>query len=839
MSVIQKEKKFKPYVKYLIGHLLDLEYDVGWSILSLLSLLAENPTGCLSDSFVQEEAHLPDTSFSISTLQSQDNSVDWKTILREGYERFELPCDESEDEWTEEEDQTVSRLSDSESFDLVTVVSKYQDDALLSASNAQQVTISQMLSLVDNSETPMSVRFDGSDKQFFSKLMRRKAQSVEWLKSHRQHAWWNNGNLREMPLSTMEDANLAIIWEKFTRFEEKLNIVSDHKLLREFLWFSLVSSPNAVICRPYYSISSVRPDTLNKFLSTGLDTLRLYREMISFRSQLCNVLCAHTLRVYACALAKILPPLAESFVHTERLLRSDHKVTLLELWMDNEAEFMNVRYIYYNVHARVTTAWNQTPHYMQAHNLIQVLLHEIQEASNSSRISMITSLLVRCLSVYFESVDVLLSEGRLYDPCNEFFLISTMDNEIVHRPQLSSSVESNEFLTSFYEETASCANDFILVDKLNKLIELESCIENKGTMYAEFVQILNKKFRASDSQDQDNEQNTRFQLDTHYAVDTTLRSTILHLVRTRKHIVSCFIKRQLLQSYNLFLHFTVLCRVLLIDTEYPYLTVYKYILHSMESELGWRNEFHLTHLLEECLDSEFPHFSSHFSISLEDREVTSPHTLEFIDLITINFKIELPVDLVLTSDCMIKYNMIFRFILKIKWALSLVQNLHFKDISTRSTPVKQKLYLLHHSLLHVLCTLQSHHMCLLLQIFSVDLHKEMLSVSSVESLIQAHERHLTTALFHCLLLPKQSPLQQGLIKILCLSEILKLLWSSESQCTLNSLNQLELKYMKAVWNFTELLQRSIPSSSHQVYNSIFDLWSSMLISSPAHNVPED
>uniref|UniRef100_A0A8D8YNX2 Uncharacterized protein n=1 Tax=Cacopsylla melanoneura TaxID=428564 RepID=A0A8D8YNX2_9HEMI len=78
-----------------------------------------------------------------------------------------------------------------------------------------------------------------------------------------------------------------------------------------------------------------------------------------------------------------------------------------------------------------------------------------------------------------------------------------------------------------------------------------------------------------------------------------------------------------------------------------------------------------------------------------------------------------------------------------------------------------------------------------------------------------------------------------LFKILCLSEILKLLWSSESQCTLNSLNQLELKYMKAVWNFTELLQRSIPSSSHQVYNSIFDLWSSMLISSPAHNVPED
>ncbi|KAL1465249.1 hypothetical protein WDU94_004833 [Cyamophila willieti] len=235
------------------------QYDVGWSILSLLSLLAENPTGCLSDSFVLEEAHLPDTSFSISTLQSQDDSIDWYSYLREGDERFQLPCDESEEEWTDEEDQTVSRLSDSESCDVVTVVSKYQDDATLLSVSTQQVTISQMPSLVANNEPPLSVRFDGSDKQFFSKLMKRKAQSLEWLKSHRQHAWWNNINLREMPVSTMRDANLAILWEKFTRFEEKLNIVSEHKLLREFLWFAFVFSPNAVICRPYYSLSSVRP----------------------------------------------------------------------------------------------------------------------------------------------------------------------------------------------------------------------------------------------------------------------------------------------------------------------------------------------------------------------------------------------------------------------------------------------------------------------------------------------------------------------------------------------------------------------------------------------------
>ncbi|XP_017298761.1 uncharacterized protein LOC103507333 [Diaphorina citri] len=98
---------------------------------------------------------------------------------------------------------------------------------------------------------------------------------------------------------------------------------------------------------------------------------------------------------------------------------------------------------------------------------------------------------------------------------------------------------------------------------------------------------------------------------------------------------------------------------------------------------------------------------------------------------------------------MAKYNTIFRFILKMKWALSSVQSLHFQDIATGSTPVQQKLYLLRHCLLHIICTLQSHHMCLLLQIFSVDLQKDLLSVSSVDSLVQGKTNHpfLTRHLF--------------------------------------------------------------------------------------------
>lgn len=631
-------------------------------------------------------------------------------------------------------------------------------------------------------------------------------------------------------------------WEKISRFEEKLNILSELKLLREFVWCLFVYSSSAIIFRPYYSLSSVRPDTLQKFLSVSLQTLNFYREMTSFRSLVTNTTCSHMLRVYSCALAQVLRPLEEKFVHIERIVRGGEcKMTLLDLSIDVEAEFSDVRYIYTNIHSNIIKAWYETPHYMQAHNVLQVMFHQVQEASTSTRMSISTSLLVQCLGVSLEMVDILLSESRLNDPSNEFFLVSTMDNEIRTRIPQKSSFPFNEYLQSYYEETESCGNAFALADKLNKLVALESSIQNKGNLYAEFVRVLKKKFSTTGTKQEDNHSGyISFKLDTHADVDTTISLVLLNLIRARKTTVTCFIKQQLLDNYNLVYHFQVLYQVLLIETEYPYLTVYKYILQSIESDLDWRNEFHISQMLEECVDSEFPQFSSLFSITIADVNTKSlPHVLDFIDLITVNFKVGLPVNLILTSYCMTQYNTIFRFILKIKWALSLVQGLQFQDVATRNTTVKQKLYLLRHSLLHLICTLQSHHMCLLLQIFSVDLQKDMLRVSSVDTLVEVHERYLRTALFHCLLLPKQSSLQQGLIKVLCLSDSLKLLWTSVSECTTKKLEVFQQKYMKVTWNFTELLQRSIPSSSHQVYNSIFDLWSSMVTSSPAHNVPDD
>lgn len=57
-----------------------------------------------------------------------------------------------------------------------------------------------------------------------------------------------------------------------------------------------------------------------------------------------------------------------------------------------------------------------------------------------------------------------------------------MENEIKCRVPFTSPspYHTSEILRSYYEETESSANSFVLVEKLNKLVALNDYIQNKG-----------------------------------------------------------------------------------------------------------------------------------------------------------------------------------------------------------------------------------------------------------------------------------------------------------------------------------------------------------------------
>jgi len=63
-----------------------LQYDVQWSLLSLLLQLANNPTA---------SAYLHRSTPTIAEVPEQEDSFDWASYLREGDERFTCVYDDS------------------------------------------------------------------------------------------------------------------------------------------------------------------------------------------------------------------------------------------------------------------------------------------------------------------------------------------------------------------------------------------------------------------------------------------------------------------------------------------------------------------------------------------------------------------------------------------------------------------------------------------------------------------------------------------------------------------------------------------------------------------------
>jgi hypothetical protein len=63
-----------------------LQYDIQWSLLSLLLHLANNPTA---------SAHLIQTTTTIAEVPDEEENFDWTSYLREGDEKFICDYDDS------------------------------------------------------------------------------------------------------------------------------------------------------------------------------------------------------------------------------------------------------------------------------------------------------------------------------------------------------------------------------------------------------------------------------------------------------------------------------------------------------------------------------------------------------------------------------------------------------------------------------------------------------------------------------------------------------------------------------------------------------------------------
>lgn len=84
-------------------------------------------------------------------------------------------------------------------------------------------------------------------------------------------------------------------------------------------------------------------------------------------------------------------------------------------------------------------------------------------------------------------------------------------------------------------------------------------------------------------------------------------------------------------------------------------------------------------MLEAVLSQEWPDSCQRWSISVT--EISTSKVLEAVDKISLSYTVGWPINMALTNQALVKYNKVFRFQLKLKWALWMLNNLRFSGKS--------------------------------------------------------------------------------------------------------------------------------------------------------------
>lgn len=142
------------------------------------------------------------------------------------------------------------------------------------------------------------------------------------------------------------------------------------------------------------------------------------------------------------------------------------------------------------------------------------------------------------------------------------------------------------------------------------------------------------------------------------------------------------------------------------------------------------------------LSQEWPDSSARWSINVEG--VRTHQVLQAADRITLNYSIGWPVNMVLNEDSFSKYNAVFRFQLKLKWALWTLNNLRFGDLEEKdSTAMKDKiqhfyarrLESLRFWLMHAIGSIHAYLAGQVLQSFGIALEKVLAQTDNLDTII--------------------------------------------------------------------------------------------------------
>ncbi|KYN21845.1 Gamma-tubulin complex component 5 [Trachymyrmex cornetzi] len=238
-----------------------------------------------------------------------------------------------------------------------------------------------------------------------------------------------------------------------------------------------------------------------------------------------------------------------------------------------------------------------------------------------------------------------------------------------------------------------------------------------------------------------------------------LERTLSEILMFRYNSASKLVKDIMIDEYKLQTHLKLLRFVYMMEAGDVMNKFYQILFYEIENNQMWANSYFLSCILEEIFSEYWPDTSSRWSVTVHGN-ISTHQVLQAVNSITLHYTVEWPISIVLTKKVLEKYNEIFRFQLKLKWALWTLNNLRFYDLEdSRSSCIKdrleqfqiRRLESLRFWLLHAIGSIHTYLSGQVLQSLGFILEKVLTQADSLDTIISVHNEYLSKVHEHCLL----------------------------------------------------------------------------------------
>ncbi|XP_012342126.1 gamma-tubulin complex component 5 isoform X2 [Apis florea] len=263
-----------------------------------------------------------------------------------------------------------------------------------------------------------------------------------------------------------------------------------------------------------------------------------------------------------------------------------------------------------------------------------------------------------------------------------------------------------------------------------------------------------------------------------------LENILADILILRYNGASKLVKNIMSEEYKLELHLMLMRSVYMMEAGHIMNKFYQRLFHEIENNQMWNNSYFLSCILEEILSQWWSDLSSRWSITVSN--IHTNQVLIAVDNITLHYAIGWPINIVLNEETFIKYNEIFRFQLKLKWALWTLNNLRFSDLEgTKSMYKRNKLEQFHirrieslrFCLLHAITSVHTYLSGQVLQNLSLMLEKSLTQAESLDTIISIHNEYLNKVHEHCLLTAEYEDLMATINNLIEMCNHIRARWN--------------------------------------------------------------